>query len=84
MPDAAVGRRQSASGESSGEPKRGAGYAVYDPVGEKIGTAEEVFENPDGEPIYIRVRMGLLLPRMVLIPVQFVETDEEGKAIVLK
>jgi hypothetical protein len=38
----------------------GAGYAVYDPVGQKIGSAEQVFVNLDGEPTYIRVRIGFL------------------------
>jgi hypothetical protein len=59
-------------------------YAVCDPVGQKIGSAEEVFVNRDGEPAYIRVRIGLIFTRMVLIPVQFVETDDEDKTLVLK
>jgi hypothetical protein len=53
-------------------------------VGQKFGSAEEVFGNRDGELVYIRVRFGLLGMRTVLIPVQFVETDEERKTIVLK
>jgi hypothetical protein len=52
-------------------------------VGQKIGRAEEVFANWDGEPVYIRVRIGLFGTRSVLIPVQFVETDEERKTLVL-
>ena len=77
-------RRCRASGARSAEPKRGAGYAVYDPVGERIGSAEEVFMNRDGQPMYVRVRIGILFSRTVLIPVQFVETDDEGKSLVLK
>jgi PRC-barrel domain len=73
-----------ASGVRSAGPNRGAGYAVYNPVGQKIGSAEEVFANPDGEPVYLRVRIDRLLTRTVLIPVQFVETDEERKTLVLK
>ena len=65
-------------------PKRGVGYAVYDPLGQKIGRAEEVFVNRDGEPMYVRVRIGFFGTRTVLIPVQFVETDDEGKTLVLK
>jgi hypothetical protein len=64
-----------AGGARSAASKKGAGYAVYDPVGQKIGSAEEVFANRDGEPVYVRVRIGLF-GRTVLIPVQFIETDE--------
>ena len=84
MPEAAVGRRPRTSGAGSAAKEWGAGYAVYDPVGQKIGSAEEVFVNLDGEPVYIRVRIGLLFTRTVLIPVQFVETDDKSKALVLK
>ena len=61
-----------------------AGYTVYDPVGQKIGIVERVFANPDGEPVYIRVRIGLFGMKTVLIPVQFVETDEVRKTLVIK
>ena len=43
---------------TSATPKRYAGYTVYDPLGQKIGNAEEVFVNLEGEPEYIRVRIG--------------------------
>jgi hypothetical protein len=43
-----------------------------------------VLANPDGEPVYIRVRIGYFGMRAVLIPVQFVETDEKRKTIALK
>jgi hypothetical protein len=62
----------------------GSGYSVYDPVGQKNGIADRVFANPDGEPEYIRVRIGFFGMRAVLIPVQFVETDEMRKTLVLK
>ena len=84
MPDSAVGRRPRTSGAGSAAKEWGAGYAVYDPVGQKIGTVERVFVNLDGEPMYIRVRIGILFTSTVLIPVQFVETDDENKALVLK
>jgi hypothetical protein len=57
---------------------------VYDPVGQKIGSTEEMFVNRDGKPMYVRVRIGILFPRTVLLPVQFVETDDEGKTLDLK
>jgi hypothetical protein len=72
------------SGAGSATPKRCAGYAVYDPLGQKIGVEEELFLNRDGEPQYIRVRIGFFGARSVLIPVRFVETDEKSKALVLK
>jgi hypothetical protein len=59
-------------------------YAVFDPLGQKIGSAEEVFANPDGEPMYVRVRIGLLLSRTVLIPLKFLETVEKQKTLVMK
>lgn len=57
---------------------------MFDPLGQKIGSAEEIFANPDGEPMYVRVRIGLLFSRTVLIPVQFLETDEKKKTLVMK
>jgi hypothetical protein len=84
VPDAALGRRPRTSGAGSAAEEWGAGYAVYDPVGQKIGSAEKVFVNPDGEPMYIRVRIGFLFTSPVLIPVQFVETDDEDKTLILK
>jgi len=82
--EAAVEKRSRGSSASSATPKRGAGYAVYDPVGQKVGSAEEVFVNRDGEPTYVRVRIGTLFSRTVLIPVQLGDTDDEGETLVLK
>ena len=84
MPHAAVGERSNGCGAGSATPKRCAGYAVYDPLGQKIGNAEELFSNRDGEPQYIRVRIRFFGARTVLIPVRFVEVDEESNALVLK
>ena len=84
MPDAAIDERSHASTARWADAKRCASYAVYDPVGQKIGSAEEVFANPDGDPVYVRVNIGFLFSRTVLILVQFVETDEERKTLVLK
>jgi hypothetical protein len=52
VPDAALDERSHASTMRCADAKRGAGYAVYDPVGQKIGSAEEVFVNREGDPIY--------------------------------
>jgi hypothetical protein len=57
---------------------------VYDPLGQKIGSAEEVFVNREGGPEYIRVRVGLFGMKSVLIPVQFVDTDEEKRTLALQ
>jgi len=84
VPDATIDSRPLASGASSTSSKRATGYAVFDPLGQKIGRAEEVFVNWDGEPGYIRIRLGFLGRKSVLIPVQFVETDEEKKSLIVK
>jgi hypothetical protein len=60
VPDAAIDRRPHASGGSSATSKWATGYAVFEPLGQKIGRAEEVFVNWDGEPGYIRIRLGSL------------------------
>ena len=83
MPQAAVHEQTPVGGARAAAPKRGAGYAVYDPVGQKIGSAEEVFANRDGEPAYVGVRIGIF-GRSVLIPVPLVETDETRKTLILK
>jgi len=84
VPGAALDERSHASTARWADAKRCAGYAVYDPVGEKVGSAQEVFVNREGDPVYVRVNIGFLFSRTVLIPVQFVETDEERKTLVLK
>ena len=84
MPDAAVDGRSRTNGAGSAAKEWGAGYVVYDPVGQKIGSAEKVFVGWDSKPAYIRVRIGLFFTRTVLIPVQFVEADDEVKTLVLK
>jgi len=84
VPDAAVREQTYTGAARSAALNRGAGYTVYDPVGQKIGSAEEVFVNQDDQPQYVRIRIGFFLGRSVLIPVQFVETDEESKTLILK
>jgi hypothetical protein len=69
VPDATIDSRPHASGASSASSKRTTGYAV--------------FVNWDGEPGYIRIRLGFFGMKSVLIPVQFIEIDEK-KTLVLK
>jgi hypothetical protein len=40
--------------------------------------------NWDGEPGYIRIRLGFFGMNCVLIPVQVIEADEKKKTVVLK
>lgn len=59
------------------------GYEVRDPLGQKIGTAVELFVNGAGGPEYVRVRLGLF-GRTVLIPVTDAAADDDGRALTLK
>jgi hypothetical protein len=67
-----------------GEPRTFAGYEVHDPLGRKIGTAEEVFANQDNEPEYVGVKIGFFGPRYVLLPVQFVAADSQRRVLELR
>ncbi len=79
-------RRRTSEGRTSGveAPDRCVGYGVYDPLGKKIGSVEKLFVNENHEPEYVRVKMGFLGTKSVLIPVGFVEIDEERRSLVLK
>ncbi len=66
-----------------GEPRGYEGYEVRDPLGQKIGKAEKLFVNGDGNPEYVRVRLGLF-GRSVLIPVEGVRADAERRTLVLR
>lgn len=84
LSEAALDNEPNVGGASSEASKRGIGYAVYDPLGQKIGDAEQVFMNRNQEPEYVRVRVGLFGRRSVLIPVRFAEVDDERQILVLK
>ena len=84
MSNAALDNKAKVSSASSAASVRGVGYAVYDPLGQKIGSAEKVFVNWNEEPVYVRVRIGLFRRKSVLIPVQFAEVDAERRVLVLK
>ena len=61
---------------------RYAGYAVYDPAGEKIGKVDDLFLDQSDEPEYLGVKMGFLGTRSTLIPWDAVSTaDDEGRTI---
>lgn len=66
------------------EPERYSGYAVRDPQGRKIGNLEALLVNEHQEPAYVRVRIGFLEFRTVLIPVRVVAVNEERNALVLQ
>jgi hypothetical protein len=76
--------RSKRTGGSIRAPEEYVGYRVCDPRGQKIGRAEKVFLNGSGEPEYIRVKMGLLGIKTILIPVQAAAVDEERRALVLQ
>ena len=84
MSNATLDNKAKVNSANSAASVRGAGYAVYDPLGQKIGSAEKVFVNWNQEPKYVRVRIGLFGRRSVLIPVQFAELDDERRVLVLK
>jgi hypothetical protein len=67
-----------------GEPGSYAGYDVRDPLGQRIGTAEEVFADLNDEPRYVKVRMGLFGLRSALIPVQLVAVDTQRRTLRLR
>jgi hypothetical protein len=67
-----------------GEWRSYAGYEVRDPLGQRIGTAEEVFADLNDEPRYVRVKMGLFGLRAALIPVQLVAADTRRRVLMLR
>lgn len=66
------------------EPEKYAGYGVHDPLGQKIGCVRKLFVNAEGEPEYVRVGLGLLGLRSVLIPVESALADEERRRLTLQ
>lgn len=64
-------------------PKRCEGYAVRDPRGRKIGTVAGIFLNSYDEPEYVKVKMGLLGLKTVLIPVTTAVVDGERRSLTL-
>ena len=60
------------------------GYEVHDPLGNKIGRAEEILVNANDEPQYIRVATGLLRSKSILIPVKLAAADAGRRVIELR
>ena len=60
-----------------------AGYEVLDPQYQRIGSAEELLMDKDNRPRYVRVRIGVLGSRSVLIPVEALWVDEERRILLL-
>jgi hypothetical protein len=65
-------------------PEEYVGYEVLDPRYQRIGSVEELLPNAGMEPEYIRVRVGLLGLRSVLIPVQSVWMDKGRRILQLR
>ncbi len=65
-------------------PDKYGGYAVCDPLGNKVGSVEKVFVNGGGEPEYIRIKMGPLGLKSVLLPVLYVAVDEKRRVLTLQ
>ena len=59
------------------------GYGVHDPLGQKIGTADELFVNAYGEPEYVKLRIGFLGLKSVLLPVEIVAVDRQRRILIL-
>jgi hypothetical protein len=51
--------------ELSLEPQEWAGYEVHDPLGQKVGRAEQILANANDEPEYVRVTTGFFPPKTV-------------------
>ncbi len=66
------------------KPEGYAGFGLCDPLGQKVGSVKQLFVNPRGEPEYIRVRIGLLGLRSILLSVESVTIDQERQALFLK
>lgn len=72
-----------ANGIRLGTPKECLGYKVLDPLGQKVGSVQEVFVNEYGEPEYVQVKVGWFGSRSVLLPVQLVAVDGELRTLTL-
>ncbi len=66
------------------EPQDWVGYEVHDPLGQRIGRAEQIFVNASDEPEYIRVTTGFFSPKSILIPVKLAAANAERRVIELR
>jgi hypothetical protein len=70
-------------GEHFSAPEEYVGYGVRDPLGQKIGTVDDLFVNAHDEPEYVRFRIGFLGLKSVLLPVVIVAVDRRRRTLVL-
>ena len=70
--------------ERFSKPQEWVGYELHDPLGHKIGRAEQILVNANDEPEYIRVTTGFFRPKSVLIPVKLAAADAERRVIELR
>jgi hypothetical protein len=77
-----VGREKSS--EQFEAPEKYVGYKVRDPLGKKIGRVAELSTNRYGEPESVRVRVGFLRLRSVLIPTMFIKVDRKRRTVTLQ
>jgi hypothetical protein len=59
------------------------GYKLRDPLGQKIGSVQELFVNDD-EPEYVKVKIGFLGLKSVLIPVELIAVNTEHRSLILR
>lgn len=64
-------------------PEECVGYEVLDPLGQSIGRVEKIFVNGNGEPEYVRVRIGRFVRKSALLPVQLVTLDRAHRTFTL-
>jgi hypothetical protein len=67
-----------------GEWRSCGGYEVRDPLGQRIGSAEEVLADVNGEPRYVKVKLGLFGLQTALIPVRLVAADTRRCVLMLR
>ncbi len=60
------------------------GYKLRDPLGQKIGSVQELFVNDNDEPEYVKVKMGFLGLKSVLIPVELLAVNTEHRSLILR
>lgn len=61
-----------------------AGWELRDPLERRIGRVLRVFADSAGRAGHVEVELGRWAPRRVLLPVDGVEADEEGRALSLR
>jgi PRC-barrel domain len=60
-----------------------AGWELRDPLGRRVGRVSRVFVDGAGRAAHVEVSLGPFGTRTVLLPVEGVRVDREGRAISL-